>query len=148
MKQGNMKKYIERGNRWEFLLQHTHCSTYSYRGNNGLEINGGISRDFLHLFNYLVANDLFNEARKSEGSERWDVLVRSTSDAQVQRQSWVTIGSISQMQLRSSALTANCSTAALMNMIFRVNNSSTLCPNILPHSHLPFYSTSHTDRSC
>lgn len=48
MKQGNIKKYIESGNRREFPLQHTR-STYNYRENDGLEINRQISRDFPNL---------------------------------------------------------------------------------------------------
>lgn len=66
-KQGNIKKYIERGNRGEFSLQHTHCSTYSCRGNDGFKINGRISRDFPHLF--LTGCKQLSQARKSEGGE-------------------------------------------------------------------------------
>lgn len=53
-KQGNRKKYTEK--RGEFPSQHRQHLIHSYWGNNGLEMNRPISRDFPHLFSSLVTD--------------------------------------------------------------------------------------------
>jgi len=52
-----------------------------YRGNDGFEINGPISRYFPHLFNSPVTNNSFNQPGKRREAKGCGVLVRTTSNA-------------------------------------------------------------------